>query len=484
MRTPLACIIVGLVLAGAGASAPRPDAGDAVAWYVVRFSGTAVGVAKDLMRELPDGRYYESALDIEATRLGTPMRMVVQTTEWNDLAGRVVRFTSEVMTGGSTMSVSGVLSGDTIRFTSTSGNHIQPGEVVWQEGAVGNGAADRRIQDHLRGGDSEFTLHVFDPQAVAFVSSRYVVGESFNDDAFPGRRLVAVDRFDDGADVPAVRYWIDGDALDPVRMSIRQMGLDITMDRVSADELRRIDIDRDFDIIAGSRIPVAGFPDVRPLVTVTYRLEFVRLPDDLRELEGPNQSVVARNGDTIDVQVSRTPLNTLGLEDRDRARYLAPDRYIQSDHPAVRTIVDSVRAASGATGMALAEELARWVSDFITRKSFGSAFAPTSEILVDRQGDCTEHSILLASVLRAAGIPARIVIGLAYGDGYLVGHMWTEYYAGRWRTLDALDLDTRPIRIRLTASRDERALAETEVVQAYTLVGGLHAEVTEYTTEQ
>jgi hypothetical protein len=58
--------------------------------------------------------------------------------------------------------------------------------------------------------------------------------------------------------------------------------------------------------------------------------------------------------------------------------------------------------------------------------------------------------------------------------------MWTEAYVGSWVTLDALDPGNNPRRIRITASPDERAIDEADVVTAYSVVAGLEVEVTAF----
>ncbi|MCZ6766028.1 MAG: transglutaminase-like domain-containing protein, partial [bacterium] len=142
----------------------------------------------------------------------------------------------------------------------------------------------------------------------------------------------------------------------------------------------------------------------------------------------------------------------------------------------IRAIADSI-AAGGETGMDLAVELAEWVNRYIAEKTFSQGFGSALDVLYSREGDCTEHSVLLASVLRASDLPARVASGLAYSNGQLVGHMWTEVYVDRWVTLDALDLSTAPIRIRLSVSRNQRALGETDTANAYSLVAGMKAFV-------
>ena len=92
----------------------------------------------------------------------------------------------------------------------------------------------------------------------------------------------------------------------------------------------------------------------------------------------------------------------------------------------------------------LARELEAYVHREIQAKNFSTSFATAAEVARNRQGDCTEHAVLLTALCRARGIPARIAFGLVYfvdperatpGFAY---HMWTEVYVRqRWVPLDA-----------------------------------------------
>jgi transglutaminase-like putative cysteine protease len=67
------------------------------------------------------------------------------------------------------------------------------------------------------------------------------------------------------------------------------------------------------------------------------------------------------------------------------------------------------------------------------RKRNTSTFSSALETLRSGFGDCGEHAVLLGALLRAAGIPARIVYGLVYSEahhGYYY-HAWVLAYSGR-----------------------------------------------------
>ncbi len=76
----------------------------------------------------------------------------------------------------------------------------------------------------------------------------------------------------------------------------------------------------------------------------------------------------------------------------------------------------------------------------IDRKDFSRVFDSAAEVAQSQQGDCTEHAVLLASLCRVRGIPARAVSGLIYiPSQHSFGfHMWNEVWIqDRWIPLDA-----------------------------------------------
>ena len=60
------------------------------------------------------------------------------------------------------------------------------------------------------------------------------------------------------------------------------------------------------------------------------------------------------------------------------------------------------------------------------------------EVLKNKVGDCNEHAVLVAALLRAAGIPAQIETGLVYLHGRFYYHAWNIAYLGNWVTADAV----------------------------------------------
>jgi hypothetical protein len=118
---------------------------------------------------------------------------------------------------------------------------------------------------------------------------------------------------------------------------------------------------------------------------------------------------------------------------------LAPNNLIQSDDDAVVKMAKAVKPDE-TDPWVIAKAMEQAVFTNMSAKNFSQAFATAAEVARTREGDCTEHAVLLAAMCRARKIPARVAIGLVYyapmkGFAY---HMWNEIWIkDRWVPLDA-----------------------------------------------
>ena len=84
----------------------------------------------------------------------------------------------------------------------------------------------------------------------------------------------------------------------------------------------------------------------------------------------------------------------------------------------------------------------KYVRDKLEKKNFSTALASAAEVAEKLEGDCTEHAVLLAAMLRAKQIPSRVAVGIVYVElnkqPSFGGHMWTEAWLDdKWVPLDA-----------------------------------------------
>jgi len=116
-----------------------------------------------------------------------------------------------------------------------------------------------------------------------------------------------------------------------------------------------------------------------------------------------------------------------------------PNNLVQSDNPQIVALAK--QGAGGRTDPWLAAvALESFVHQYITNRSYSTAFSTAVEVAQSREGACTQHAVLLAALARARGIPARVAVGLVYveGNAGFAFHMWDEVWiTDRWIPLDA-----------------------------------------------
>src|SRR5262249_53239321 len=114
----------------------------------------------------------------------------------------------------------------------------------------------------------------------------------------------------------------------------------------------------------------------------------------------------------------------------------------------------------------------------------GIAITPASEVVRDRRATCFGYSILLSSLARAAGIPARIRMGYVYVAGAWGGHAWVEVLDGtQWIPLDAALYAPYPADAArfsvMTTSLESGTVSE--VGELAKLFGNIDIQILEYT---
>jgi transglutaminase-like putative cysteine protease len=197
-----------------------------------------------------------------------------------------------------------------------------------------------------------------------------------------------------------------------------------------------------FDQIASSIIKVSP-PIARPSASraATYRVALKDddpaqvIPSDRRQSVKPRG---AKNEGLLEVQTAGPDAGESGPAQIE-PEYLRPNAMIDSTD---ERVVALTRKAVGDVTEPWEKviRIEAWVAGNLKDKNFKVAFAPASEVARNLTGDCTEHGVLTAAMCRAAGVPARVVVGLVYAEplGGFGFHLWNEVYVNRrWVAIDA-----------------------------------------------
>ncbi len=161
---------------------------------------------------------------------------------------------------------------------------------------------------------------------------------------------------------------------------------------------------------------------------------------ELAPTDTGHQTISARGDGRYDLTIT-----TRGRDSQEgvNALYREPSAWVQSDNVLITDLAK--RATKGAkTDAERMQKAENFVRKYIFGKSLSVGYASALEVATSRQGDCTEHALLLAAIARASGIPARVATGIAYVDHFsgrdnvFVPHAWIEAYVdGRWQGFDA-----------------------------------------------
>jgi transglutaminase-like putative cysteine protease len=209
-----------------------------------------------------------------------------------------------------------------------------------------------------------------------------------------------------------------------------------TTRRESAQAAQRMFASVRTDMIEGSAV----VPEMKqridePRDVRRLRVRLTGIDLSAADMTGGAQSIA---GDIVELRDPRTLGG--GSPDPDARNYLSPEPFIESDDPG---IVKEARAAvqDAPDAKARAERLVRRVNAMLEKKPTIS-LPSAREVLRTRVGDCNEHTALYVAMARAAGVPARIAVGLTFVKGAFYYHAWPEVYLeedrgrGDWLPVD------------------------------------------------
>lgn len=238
--------------------------------------------------------------------------------------------------------------------------------------------------------------------------------------------------------------------------------------RIAVSEGVRADLVRSAAIVP---VMEQRIDDGRTVRRMVLELSGAEVPAE--DLDGAGQTA---EGNRIEIRDPRE-LRPMPIEEA-LSRYLRPEPLLESDDPEI--VAEAEAALRGATDpRVMAERLTRHVNALLDKKPTVS-IPSAREVLRTQIGDCNEHTALYVAMARAAGLPARIAVGLVYLHGAFFYHAWPEVYireggGGLWLpvdpTLNQFPADATHLRI-------ARGGLEKQTV-VMPLIGQLEIEVTD-----
>jgi transglutaminase-like putative cysteine protease len=423
---------------------------DALEWFGVYQRDRKVGYSRRAEHRVADGWVLEDESRLVLAMLGEPQAVTTTLYAETDRSFGLRRFRFLLVSPAGTFAASGTSDGMTLEVRYGPEGRNETVTLPLTEPVHLASTLRPRLAAAWPEPGARFTHQVFNPTSLRQEPVRVLVEGRETIDGVETLRIV------EEAQGLESRAWIDRRG-----RAVREQGaLGFVVRRESAEVARSGVGDGAFvDLVATTRVPFDGtIADPRNLEHLVMRITgeaAERVPDS-----PPRQRVT---GDVLRI-TREDPRRVDAAPAGDLDRYRGPSPFVESDDPA---IVARARAIVG-DATAAADKVRRvldWVIANVEREP--SLTIPSArDVLRTRRGDCNEHAVLVAALVRAAGVPARIVAGLAYaGDGFYY-HAWNEVWLDGWVSADAV-FDQMPVdatHVKLLEGGPERHVGLAEIV--------------------
>jgi hypothetical protein len=478
-------------------------------WYAVTFQDRKCGYMHSAVVRKPGGNdgsdVIETTTEMRITlgRGGQTVRIGTVERSTETIAGDILGFSSETDMSLMSVRMSGVVKDGRVTVTTRQYGQTTTNTYPLPAGALMNWGSYREQRRRGLAVGTRYTLPAYAPSMSAdrvLPTTFEIVSREPVDlygrvvEAYKTRQTMKAPGLLGPMNVESI-VWLN-DRFVPVKleMEVAQMRIvAILCDKAIAT--RAVDPP---ELMADTLIPVRLPEGAGQARSITYRLSrkggpasrpsaaLPALPDTAmqrvtREADGSLLVKVTRCGAVAENPVASKPAPA----DLDKLR--AATAYANTDDPEIQRLA---REAAGdeKDPVKKVARLRAFVSRYVETKDLSVGFATAGEVARSRQGDCSEHAVLLAALARACGLPARAVSGIVYAPRFagrndvFVWHMWTQVYAGgRWIDTDPAleqdDLDATHIAMSLV-SLDDAALGEM-ALPIWNLIGRLQIDVVE-----
>ena len=182
-------------------------------------------------------------------------------------------------------------------------------------------------------------------------------------------------------------------------------------------------------------------PPLARVVPGSWTLVMSGLPEKFRS-STYRQKYTSLPGDKVQVTLSSAlPTKRVArpLADPNGGVNLESTITVEASNPEMKATAKKI-LGDEKDAWAAAKKISRWVYQNV-KSDYGYSSDRSTDVLKTMRGDCTEHSLLTVSLLRASGIPAKRVDGVVYvmnedNVPALYWHEWVEAYVGEWTQLD------------------------------------------------
>jgi hypothetical protein len=440
----LACLAA---LPGCQTNSAAENSSEQEIWEAFYLQGAKVGYGNTIIRPArrggTSGHEVISNTHLAISRFGQRVEQDVAMSCFENDAGELLEFKTSIDSGPAPAVVSGRVEGQELVIEVQTKGRTQSLRSPWQPGTGGFRAVERSLETRpLQPGEKRklrMLVPLLNQVADVEMEAKSLEGTRLLGSEARLLRVESIARLPDGQALNSV-LWVDSDgqSIKTRIETLDQESFRTTRD-VAVSEASPAEFDLGSDLIVKVDPPLANPHATR---RVRYRVELAS-GDPLKVFpSGPTQEVRKAGEHAAEITVHSIRLADLpdkGANAAAPSAFLAANSVLQIDDPRIQAMAKEA-GGDETDPVRVALALEAYVHRAITQRNFSQAFSTAAEVAETREGDCTEHAVLLAALARARGIGSRVAIGLVYVDsaGGFGFHMWTELYLrGQWVPFDA-----------------------------------------------
>jgi hypothetical protein len=421
--------------ADTGKAIPAPVMSGQRDWMEIFLKGEKVGYSVNAVTPTGDNYLIQEDINLKLNLMGKASGIRTVTQSIVDQSYKLKRFWFTMISGVIFYRVSGTVKGDLMVLEMGGGKEKRVQTIRLPEPPmIGSGLAHFFKGRKIAVGQS-FSFPIFDPSTMGQKAVEVRVAKQ--EDVRIGRMQYAAFRLEAEMWGQPMTFWVD--EAGTVLKEQGPMGLTLVKSS-AANAPRGMEGGRKMDFYEIAAIPVDG------KLSDTHRLSYLKL-----KIEGLEKAVFdaaslnrgrQRFKDGV-IEITRGPVPTgrpyytlpVRWKGEGMKPFLRPEMGVESDD---RAVVQKAReiAEGEANPVKVAMRMMEWVYESLEKRPVLSV-PSAREVLKSRIGDCNEHAVLLAALLRAVGIPSRVCVGVAYTRTKFYYHAWNECFLGKWISLDA-----------------------------------------------
>ncbi|MCB1190665.1 MAG: transglutaminase domain-containing protein [Leptospiraceae bacterium] len=410
-------------------------------WYDLIMMGKSIGYVHETVFNTKNGFATETQQKLTLRRGDTILSMEEISSVIENRLGQVVSFIREEKQGEMVRKTEGKTEGTYFNLTTTEGEIVTERKVKWEKRAIGPQKTKELLKNKIQNKEKEFEFLMFSVDYPNLVLPTKVTIDNTTNIELYGKKyagnIISIEYINAGSLKSEMVVNQDGLLL----KSYTKIG-PITIETLLSDKsLQNRKLEQVTEIMESSFIKVGKIKNARNLKKAKWEMKFIdSLPTKI--VSSSVQSVQKIGNGIFHISIDLDNSKIEQISSQELTLYLADSSYISTSDKEIQKLASSVHEKKDKS--IIAEQLRQVVYNYIQKKNLSMGFASASQTVRSKEGDCTEHSVLLAALLRTSGIPSRVAVGVVYADqflnqGNLMGyHMWTQGYINdRWVDLDA-----------------------------------------------